>query len=46
MKEGRGIVDYRNGVKFEGEFKENVAAGRGVMKYANGDKYDGNWLEG
>ena len=38
-----GIMNYNNGDKYEGEFKNNLREGKGIMNYNNGDKYEGEW---
>jgi hypothetical protein len=39
MKNGRGIMNYKNGDKYDGEWKDDKCRGNGVKAYANGDKY-------
>ena len=42
-KEGKGIMIYKNGNKFEGIFKEDkVYIGNGYIYYENGDIYNGH----
>ena len=36
-------MNYNNGDKYEGEFKNNLKEGKGIMIYNNGDKYDGEF---
>ena len=39
---GSGIIEFANGDRFEGEFKENFVF-KGTIYYANGDTYEGEW---
>jgi len=43
MRHGRGLMEYLNGEKYDGEWKMNQRHGHGVMTYKNGDVYTGNW---
>jgi len=38
-------MDYMNGNKYMGEWKNNMKNGQGVMTYANGEKYEGEWKD-
>ncbi|ETO19146.1 hypothetical protein RFI_18089 [Reticulomyxa filosa] len=42
-KKGKGIFYFKNGDRYEGEYRKNVRHGYGVMHYKNGDKYSGDW---
>ena len=44
-KNGRMIITYDNGDKYDGEFVDNVKEGRGVYNYFNGDRYEGEFFE-
>ncbi len=40
---GKGILTYRDGSKYVGEFFNGNPQGQGTCFYANGDKYVGGW---
>lgn len=47
-----GVLDYTDGGKYDGAFKEDMKDGNGkknlkigIYIYPNGDRYDGNWSE-
>ena len=42
-KEGKGIMYYNNGDRYEGEFKNGVREGEGILFYKNGQKDKGVW---
>ena len=42
-KEGKGIMEYENGDKYDGEWVNDIKEGNGIMKYNNGDLYVGEW---
>ncbi|MHB8137955.1 MAG: Lcl domain-containing protein [Smithellaceae bacterium] len=42
----RGVRNYENGDKYEGEFTNCKLNGRGTYAYANGDKYVGEFVDG
>ena len=44
VREGRGIEMQRNGIRYEGHFKNNQYSGRGRYYHANGNVFEG-WLE-
>ena len=41
--EGKGILYFNNGNKYDGEFKNGLREGKGILYYNNGDKYEGYW---
>ncbi|GHU28950.1 2-isopropylmalate synthase [Bacilli bacterium] len=43
---GKGVRTYKNGDKYEGEWKDGKKEGKGVMTYADGRVYDGEWKGG
>lgn len=40
------MLEYANGTRFEGEFREDKANGHGVMTYSNNELYEGSWFNG
>lgn len=38
-----GVIDYRDGGRYEGEAVDGKRHGRGTMTYANGGRYTGAW---
>jgi hypothetical protein len=36
-------MNYKNGDKYVGEWKNDKCYGKGLKAYANGDKYYGDW---
>lgn len=43
IREGKGIMKYKNGTVYEGEMQNNQRKGKGKFIYKNGDIYEGNW---
>lgn len=43
-QEGKGIVTYANGEKYDGEWIGGKKCGLGVYTYPSGAKYDGQWM--
>lgn len=43
---GYGAYIWKDGRKFEGEYKNDKKEGRGVYQWADGRKYDGVWKNG
>ena len=43
IKEGKGILFYNNGNKYEGDFKNDKKEGKGIMYFNNGNKYEGGF---
>lgn len=41
-----GIVQFPNGSRYAGEFRESKFHGRGLINLTNGDQYDGEWRNG
>ena len=41
IKDGKGKITYKNGDKYEGDFKNNLKDGEGIYIYKNGDRYEG-----
>lgn len=44
--QGYGVLQYRNGERYEGTWKDDTAHGKGTLTYAGGDRYVGEWCEG
>ena len=42
-RHGRGVMTYRNGDVYDGEWNANRRQGQGTMKYESGEKYVGTW---
>jgi tetratricopeptide (TPR) repeat protein len=42
----KGVRNYENGDKYEGEFTNRQFNGKGTYTYANGDKYEGEFVDG
>jgi hypothetical protein len=42
----KGVRNYENGDKYEGEFTNRQFNGKGTYTYANGDKYEGEFVNG
>jgi len=41
-----GTINFANGAKYDGKFKEGKYNGQGTINFANGAKYDGKFKEG
>jgi hypothetical protein len=39
-------LQYKNGERYEGQWKANLANGQGKLTYADGDQYVGDWKDG
>ena len=46
LKEGNGIIFWKDGSFYEGNLKDNKFNGFGRFVYSNGDFYEGNWKNG
>lgn len=46
QREGRGVLDFTTGSRYEGYWKDDKPSGRGRMIYASGDVYEGEWMDG
>jgi hypothetical protein len=43
---GKGVMRYKNGRQYEGDWDNDLRNGRGFERYANGNKYIGSFLKG
>ena len=43
---GQGIFEYKDGSRYEGQFKDGLIHGQGILEFANGDRYEGQWKDG
>ena len=41
--EGKGVEEWKDGRKYEGEFKNGIKDGEGTFEWPNGKKYIGSW---
>ena len=46
MREGKGIMYWNNGGRYEGEYKNGNREGKGIMYYNDGDRYEGDFKNG
>jgi len=44
MKEGRGILRFKDGSEYLGEWKNGLKEGKGTFTWADGNKFNGDWL--
>ncbi len=44
-KIGKGIYNYKNKDKYDGEWADGKKEGKGIYSFSNGNKYDGNWKD-
>merc|ERR1712024_111788 len=45
-RHGKGVLTWRNGNKYVGDFLDNQIHGFGTKTYKDGRIYEGNWREG
>ena len=45
-KHGRGVMVWGDGMRYDGEWRDDKRSGRGVFTYADGRRYDGEWANG
>ena len=43
---GKGIMKYKNGRTYDGEWRDGVRCGYGHENYSNGNTYNGNYKDG
>ena len=46
LPDGKGIMNYEDGSKYDGEWKEGKRYGKGTLTYEDGAKYVGEWKDG
>ena len=46
VPEGKGIMYWNNGDRYEGDWKNDKIEGKGIYYYNNGDRYEGDWKNG
>ena len=44
VPEGKGIMYWDNGDRYEGEWKNDKKDGKGTYYYSNGERYEGDWV--
>lgn len=42
-KSGKGVYTYKDGSRWEGNFKNGKSYGKGICKYSDGRRYEGYW---
>jgi hypothetical protein len=43
---GKGVMLYRNGDSYKGQWIDGRKGGKGIYKWKNGDFFEGDWMEG
>lgn len=43
---GQGVLVWKDGKRYEGQFVNDKREGRGIFKWKDGRIYEGEWLEG
>ena len=43
---GKGVFEWPDGRKYEGEFVDDHREGQGIHVWPDGSKYEGGWLKG
>ena len=43
---GRGVLEWSDGLRYEGELRGDKQHGHGTLTQANGDRYAGAWRNG
>ena len=43
---GSGVYTWKDGRRYEGEYKMNKKHGEGTYTYSDGSKYKGEWCNG
>ena len=44
--EGKGVMVWPDGRKYDGQFVKNIKQGYGELHYADGSIYKGQWMNG
>ena len=44
--EGKGVEQWPDGKRYEGDFKQGKKDGQGTFEWPNGNKYIGSWQSG
>jgi hypothetical protein len=44
MRDGKGVAEWKDGQRYEGDWRANRKEGQGVMRFADGGSYDGAWV--
>ena len=45
MKHGYGVQVWKDGAKYEGNWRFNKACGHGKFWHVDGDVFEGEWLD-
>ena len=45
MRDGKGVQNWPDGGRYDGEWKDNKAHGKGKFWYMDGDIYEGEWKD-
>ena len=43
MRQGRGMLIWKDGSKYEGYWKNDMTDGKGRLIHSDGDVYEGEW---
>lgn len=46
VKSGIGILKWKDGTEYKGEFYNNTPNGYGIIHYTTGEEYEGEWKDG
>ena len=46
MREGKGIYYFKNGNRYEGDWKKNLQHGKGIFYFKGGERFEGDWKNG
>ena len=46
MMHGKGIYNWPDGRKYDGQFVNDKREGFGLFTWADGRKYEGHWVDG